>query len=173
MATLADDIGNDPVLLALLDRLKVQRQQLCATQAATDQHHDHRVIPQLARGQRRRALEEPPALLRRQPVSEAHADAPHSFHSTDTRRQFGTQEAGIGRLVGDAPDGGQPKIDRGRRISALFEVNPVSKHDGAVEREARLRTVPGDELANRMVVGALAASPHYSRMSLSQRHRPL
>jgi hypothetical protein len=39
----------------------------------------------------------------------------------------------------------------------LFEVNPVPEHDGAVEREAGLRTVPGDELANRVVVGSLAA----------------
>jgi hypothetical protein len=61
------------------------------------------------------------------------ADAPHPLHPTDTRRQFWTQEAGIGRLVRDAPDGGQPKVDRGRRIFALFEVNPISKHDGAVE----------------------------------------
>ena len=36
-------------------------------------------------------------------------------------------------------------------------MNPVSEHDGAVEREAGLRTVPGDELANRVVVGSLAA----------------
>jgi hypothetical protein len=39
----------------------------------------------------------------------------------------------------------------------LFEVNPVPEHDGTVEREAGLRTVPGDELANRVVVGSLAA----------------
>jgi hypothetical protein len=50
----------------LLNRLKVQRQQLCATQAATDQHRDHRVIPQLARSRGHRELEEAPALLRRQ-----------------------------------------------------------------------------------------------------------
>src|SRR5205807_501514 len=60
-------------------------------------------------------------------------------------------------LVRDAPDRGEPKIDRGRRIFALFEVNPVPEHDGAVEREAGLRTVPGDELANRVIVGSLAA----------------
>jgi hypothetical protein len=35
-------------------------------------------------------------------------------------------------------------------------VNPVPEHDGAVEREAGLRTAPGDELANRVVVGSLA-----------------
>jgi hypothetical protein len=89
-------------------------------------------------------------LPRRKPIRR------NPLHPTDTGRQLGTQETGVGRLVRDAPDGGQPKIDRGRRISALFEVNPVSKHDGAVKCETRLRTVPGDELANRGVVGSLA-----------------
>jgi hypothetical protein len=95
-------------------------------------------------------------LLRRQPVSEANADSPHPLHATNPGCQFRTEEAGVGRLVRDAPHGGQSKIDRGGRISPLFEVNPVSEHDGAVEGEARLRTVSGDELANGVVVGPLA-----------------
>jgi len=82
---------------------------------------------------------------------------PHSRHATNTGRQLGTQEAGVGRLVCDAPDGGQSEIDRGRCVSTLLEMNPVAEHDGAVEREARLRTVPDDELANGMVVRPLAA----------------
>jgi hypothetical protein len=39
----------------------------------------------------------------------------------------------------------------------LFEVDPVAEHDRAVEREARLRAIPGDELPDGMVVRALAA----------------
>jgi len=93
------------------------------------------VVPQLAHCRRHRTLEEPPALLRRQPVSEAHTEPPHSLDATDPGGQFRTQEAGVGRLVRDAPDGGQSKIDRGRPVSALFEVNPVSKHHRAIERE--------------------------------------
>jgi hypothetical protein len=41
---LADEIGDDPVLLPLLDRLEVKRQQLGASQPAPDQHRDHWVI---------------------------------------------------------------------------------------------------------------------------------
>ena len=96
-------------------------------------------------------------MLRCQPVSKTNTDPPHSLHAADTGRQFGTQEPRVGRLVRDAPDGGQPKIDRSRCVSALFEVNPIPEHDGAVEREAGLRTVPGNELADRVVVGALPA----------------
>jgi hypothetical protein len=55
------------------------------------------------------------------------------------------------------PNCGEPKVDRGGRIPTLFEVNPVPEYDGAVEGEAGLRTVPVDELANRVVVGLLAA----------------
>jgi hypothetical protein len=70
------------------------------------------------------------ALLRRQPVPEAHADPAHPFHATDTRCQFGTEEACVGSLVGDAPNGGEPEVARGRRIATLFEGNPVPEHDG-------------------------------------------
>jgi hypothetical protein len=44
-----------------------------------------------------------------------------------------------------------------RCISALFQVNAVSEHNGAIEREPRLRAVPRHELANRMLVGPLTA----------------
>jgi hypothetical protein len=94
------------------------------------------VVSQLTGCRWCRAIEQAPALLSGQPVSETNADPPYALHAADTRRQFRTQEPRVGRLVRDAPNGGQPKIDRGRRISALFEVNPISEHDGAVEGEA-------------------------------------
>jgi hypothetical protein len=106
VTSLADQIANDPVLLPLLDPLKTQGQQLRAAQAAADQHCDHRVIPQLAHGRRRLGVEKPPPLLWGEPISEAHADSPHPLQSTDTRREFGTQESGVAGLVGDAPEGG-------------------------------------------------------------------
>jgi len=34
-----------------------------------------------------------------------------------------------------------------------LDVNPVSEHDGAVESEAGLRTIPSDELANGVRFG--------------------
>ena len=38
-----------------------------------------------------------------------------------------------------------------------LKVNPEAEHNGAVERETRLRTVRGDERADCVIVGALAA----------------
>jgi hypothetical protein len=55
VSALADQIGNHPVFFALLNRLEAQGQQLGSAQAAANQHRDHRVIPHLARGRRRRA----------------------------------------------------------------------------------------------------------------------
>jgi hypothetical protein len=40
---------------------------------------------------------------------------------------------------------------------ALLEVDAIAENDGAVERQTWLRAVPGDELANRVLVGPLAA----------------
>ena len=94
-----------------------------------------------------------PALLRRQPVSESHADTAHTLHPPNAGRQFRAEEAGVGCLVRNPPDGGQPEVDRRRSISPLLEVNPVSEHDGAVESEAGLRTIPSDELANGVRFG--------------------
>jgi hypothetical protein len=88
--------------------------------------------------------------------AQTNADPPHTFHATNACRQLWTQEAGIGSLVRHTPNRGEPKVNRGRRIPALFQVNAVPEHNRAVEGEAGLRTVPGDELANGMVVGPLA-----------------
>ena len=157
MSTLADQIGDHPVLLAPLDRLEIQRQQFGAAEPAANQHGDHRVITQAARCRRCRGIEKPPALLGREPVTESNADASHAFHAANARRQLGTQETGVGSLVRHAPNRGELKVDGGRRIAPLFEVDPVPEDDSAVERKAWLRTVPGDELANGVVVGPLAA----------------
>jgi hypothetical protein len=62
----------------------------------------------------------------------------HALHPSNPGRQFGAEQAGIGRFVRHTPDCGEPQVDRGRRIVSLFEVDSITKHDGAVEREPRL-----------------------------------
>jgi hypothetical protein len=89
VSAFADEIGDHPMLLALLNGLEVQGQQLSAAQPAADQHRDHRVIAQLAWSGWHRTLEEPSALLGREPVPEPHADAPHTLDSTNAGCQFG------------------------------------------------------------------------------------
>jgi len=79
MSALANQIGDDPMLLPPLDRLEGQCQQLGAAKSAANQHGDHRVVPQLAGWRRVSRNREAPALLRGQPVPEANADPPHPF----------------------------------------------------------------------------------------------
>ncbi len=149
--------ANDPVFLSLLDRLKRQREQLRAAQSASDQHGDHRIVAQRTRRRRPRVFEQPPTLFRRQPVPKPDANAPHAFDTTNPGGQFGTQQTCIRSLVRDTADSCQPQIDGRRGVLAVLEVDPITKNHRTVEREAGFRTIPGDELANRVVVGALTA----------------
>ena len=100
--------------------------------------------------------EQPAPLLGREPVSEADPELTHAFHPSNPGRQLRAEQASIGRFVGHPTYGREPQVDRGRGIVSLFEVDPIAKHNGAIEREARFRTIPGDELPDGMVVGALA-----------------
>jgi hypothetical protein len=75
----------------------------------------------------------------------------------DACGEFGAQEPRIGGLVRDTADRRQPEVDGRGRILPLLEVNAIAEDHRPVEGEARLRTVPRDELANRIVAGLLAA----------------
>ena len=57
MSTLADQIGNHPVLLPLLNPLEAQGQQLGAAESTTNQHRDHRVVAQLTGSRRSCTIE--------------------------------------------------------------------------------------------------------------------
>jgi hypothetical protein len=75
------------------------------------------MISQITRGRRHATSQEPSALLRRQPVSEANTDPPHSLDATNSGCQFRTQQAAVGRLVRDASDGSEPKAGAYPRCS--------------------------------------------------------
>ncbi len=145
------------MLLALLNPLELQGQQLAPSKTTPEQHPQHRVIAEFARGGRRPPRQQSPSLLGREPVSQPNAETSHALDAPNAGCQFGTEQPGIGRLVGHAAHRGESQVDRGRGVAALLEVNPVAEHDRAVERETRLRAIPGDKLPNGMVVRALAA----------------
>jgi hypothetical protein len=44
MLALADEIGNHPMVLALVNGLELEGQQLRARQAAANQHRDHGLV---------------------------------------------------------------------------------------------------------------------------------
>ena len=56
--------------------------------------------------------EQTTALLGGEPVAQAHTKPANAFHPANSSSEFWTEKAGVGRLVRDAPDRRQPKIDR-------------------------------------------------------------
>jgi hypothetical protein len=63
------------------------------------------MVAELSRRGGLRVFQQPPALLRRQPVPEPDAETSYAFHAADAGGQLRAQEAGIGRLVRDAANG--------------------------------------------------------------------
>jgi hypothetical protein len=104
-----------------------------------------------------RVIEQSSALIGREPVAKTNAEALNILHAADACGQLRAQEPSVGRLVRHAPNGGQAKVDRGGCVLPLLEVNPIPEDHGAIEGETWLRAVPGDELPNRVVAGALTA----------------
>jgi hypothetical protein len=78
------------------------------------------------------------ALLGGEPVSQPHPDPLGSLYAGDAGGEFGAEQAGIGGLVGDPPNGCEAQIDRRRGVQFLFEKNSVSQDYGAIERQAGL-----------------------------------
>jgi hypothetical protein len=105
VAGLADQVGDHPMLVSLLNRPELQRQQFAAAETAANQYGHHRVFAELTR-RGRRPVEQPPPLVGGEPVPEPDADPTHALHATNARREFRTEQPGIGRLVGNATHGG-------------------------------------------------------------------
>ena len=85
VAPLADQVGDDPMLLPLLDGLQSESQRLAPTQPAAKQKRDHRVVAQSSEGRGADPVYQASALFCGQPVAEAHAQPPNAFHATNSR----------------------------------------------------------------------------------------
>ena len=155
MVGLADQVGDHPMIFPQLNRFEPQCEEFGAPQPASDQHRDHGMVTSCAWRCSAGFSEQPPALFRRQPVPEAHADASEPLYAADASSQFRTEETGIGSLVRDPANGREAQIDRSGSVVALLKVNAVAKDYRAVESEAGLRAIPSDELANGVLVGTL------------------
>jgi hypothetical protein len=141
----------------LLNPSEPQRQQFPSSKAAPEEYREHRVIAEFAQRGRRSPCQESPPLFRCEPIPQADTEPADAFDPANAGRELWAEQTGIGGLVSDSAHRRESEVDRGRSVVSLFEVNPVAKHDRAVECEARLRAIPGNELLDRMVVRALAA----------------
>ena len=128
--TFADEIRNDPVLVALLERFEPESQQFTTAQAAADQHGEHGMIASFTNGHEVALSEQTTALIGSEPVAQPRAQAANAFHAPNAGGEFGTEEARISRLIRDTPDGSQPQIDRCGRVVTLLQVNAVAQNHG-------------------------------------------
>ena len=111
VAPLADQVHYCPVTLAHLHLIHFQADQFRSAEAATEQHGQHGVISLGTHAIAVSMFEHHRTLLRTQPVAGAKPELLHSFHSADSRSQFGTQQARVGCLVSKAPHGRELLVD--------------------------------------------------------------
>jgi hypothetical protein len=157
VSALTDEIGDHPVFLAQLNPFELESQQFAAAQPTAKEHREHRVITELAqRGRWPSRRQQSPSLLRREPVPQTNPKSAHALDPSDAGGELRTEQPGIGRFIGHSAHRRESQVDRGRSKVSLFEVDPIAEHDGAVERQARFRAIPRDELPDGMVVRALA-----------------
>jgi len=121
------------VFLAQLNGIDVQRQQLAASESASDEHGEHRVIPLAPKRSPLHAGEQSLALLNGQPVSHPDSNPAHSLHSSNLDGQFRTKQAGVGGIKSNSADRSQSQLDGRGRVLLLLETDPVPQHYGAVE----------------------------------------
>ena len=126
MPSFAEEVSDNPMLLARLDGANPKGKQLAAAQSASDQHRDHGVIPLAPQRTPISDCEQPLRLFSCQPVSNANSDPAYALDSSDSGGEFRTEEAGIGSFKRDTSDSSQAEIDGCGRILLLFEKDPVS-----------------------------------------------
>ena len=98
MASLADKIGNDPVLLPLLDVLNSQRRQFRAAETAAQQNCERGVVALSAKTGNVRRAQKALALLRRKPIANRYTKSLGPLHPSNSSRRIGAQETTIRSL---------------------------------------------------------------------------
>jgi hypothetical protein len=142
------------VFLTDLKVVDLQPHQLGAPEAASDQNCQNSSIPLSSKRIQAWCAQQRTALICCQPVPNPRSQSFGTLHSSYPRREFRAQEAGIRRLIGKPPNGGQPNVDRRRGQILLLQEEPISKHYRSIERQAWFRAVPPDKFIDGMAVGS-------------------
>jgi hypothetical protein len=111
MPALADQIHHSPVPLAHLHLIHFQAHQFRSAEATSEQHGQHRMVSLGTHAIATGVVKHLGTLLRAQPVAGAKAELLDPFHSTNTCRQLGTQQARVGGFVSEAAHGCQLLVD--------------------------------------------------------------
>ena len=133
MVTLANEIGNDPVLLPLLDIFDSQCSQFRATQTSAQQNGERCVVSFAAKTANVYSSQKTLTLLRGKPIANRHAQPFGALHAANACRQVGAQEPAIRGLIRKPPDCRESQIYCRGRIVLLFERNPVTGDYGLLK----------------------------------------
>src|ERR1700690_3504238 len=77
-----------------------------------------------------------------------------ALHPSDAGGQLWAEQPGVSCLVCQPPNSGELLIDRVGSQSPPFQKHAVANHDDAIESQAGLRAVPGNELLDGVLVDA-------------------
>lgn len=95
VTTLANKIGDDPVLFSLLEVFDGELRYLRPPEATTEQTRDHCVVAFGTQVLTAERCEESLPLVRRQPIPDAHAMLLYALDPPDSRRKIGAQKPAV------------------------------------------------------------------------------
>lgn len=109
---LADQVGDDPVLLSNLKVFKFQSDEFSPPQTASEQHGQHGAVAFGANRFDNWPLHQRLCLFGGEPVPNANSQTLSSLYTPNSSRQIGTEEARVSGLVCQSPDSSYPNSSR-------------------------------------------------------------
>ena len=91
-------------------------------------------------------------LLCAQPITGTEPELLDSFDAADPSGQLRTEQTGIGGFVSETAHGCKLLVDGVGGQMPRFQVHAIAHDHDAIEGQPRLRTIPGNELVDRILV---------------------
>src|SRR5579872_3629770 len=158
MSRLAFQIDDGPVSLPLFQVFEPECDRFVPAQTTGKQQREKRAISLALQALIVGSLPECQALLVAEPVAEVHSEISYTLYSANSRGQIGAQKAAVCRLVGEAPDGTQAKVDGSRGKQTGLKVASIAENHRSVQSKSRFRAVPIDEFVDRVTIPTLAVN---------------
>jgi hypothetical protein len=135
MTGLAHKIDDGPMVFSLLQVFDSQAGGLMSPQSASQEKSQQGAVTFAFHSCVVRTLPQRASLLIGQPVSHPHAILLQTLHPPNARGQIGTEQPAICGLIGQPPNGTEPKVDGRGGQSPGFQVTAIPKHHNAIERQ--------------------------------------
>jgi hypothetical protein len=119
MSRLALQVDDGPVFFPLFQVFQSQGDRFVPTQTTGEQQRKKRAVSFAFQDFAVGSLLECKTLLGAQPVAETDSEISYALYPVNPSSQIGAQEAGVGCLIGETPDGAQSKVDGSRRELAF------------------------------------------------------